>query len=74
MRGGTGRDRVRAPLHLHKDKAEPVCARGRPLHKRPPALFWDGLLVIFSQVGGTREDGTDEPSGWHEPDVCLLTR
>lgn len=29
-------------------------------------MFWDGLLVVFSQVGGTWENRTDELSGWQE--------
>lgn len=65
------RGEMGAAPHLHKDKAELVHVGGRPLHKRPPWVCSGmELLVMFSQVGGTWEDRTDELSGWQEPHLC----
>lgn len=65
------RDELGAAPHLHTDKAELVRVEGRSLHKRPPlGLFWGRLLVMFSQVGVTWEDRTDELSGWQESHLC----
>lgn len=69
--GGWSEEMGAAPLFAQGQRRACACRGPDVAQETPLGLFWDGLLIMHSQVGGTWEHRTAEVSGWQEPHLSL---